>query len=93
MATKNVETPRATPNADANKAAVGTKKHLVEQMKPVDLTINGVPLIASPMEFSSGNVGWNCNGKMTMKLADGTAVTVQIGLNLTVIGSKKLPTK
>ena len=58
--------------------------------KPVTVTINNVPLQAVVKEFSTGSLGWYLNGK-TMIDIDGTPVSVQIGLNLTVVGSKELP--
>ncbi len=41
-------------------------------------------------EFSTGSLGWNVNDKMTVEI-DGRDVTVQIGMNLTIVGSKDLP--
>jgi hypothetical protein len=61
-----------------------------EKARPVTVTINGVPLPAEVKEFSTGSFGWYLNGK-TMIEVDGTPVAVQIGMNLTVVGSKELP--
>jgi len=61
-----------------------------EKAKPVTVTINNVPLTAVVKEFSTGSLGWYLNGKTTIEI-DGTPVSVQIGLNLTVVGSKELP--
>jgi hypothetical protein len=58
--------------------------------KAVTVSINGVPLQAAVKEFSTGSFGWYLNGKTTIDV-DGTPVAVQIGLNLTVVGSKELP--
>jgi hypothetical protein len=58
--------------------------------KPVTVTINNVPMVAEVKEFSTGSLGWNINAKTTIDV-DGTSVPVQIGLNLTIIGSKELP--
>jgi hypothetical protein len=58
--------------------------------KPVSVTIAGVPLIAEVKEFSTGSLGWYLNGKTSIDI-DGTPVAVQIGLNLTLVGSKELP--
>jgi hypothetical protein len=58
--------------------------------KPLTVTIAGVPLAAEVKEFSTGSMGWYLNGK-TMVEVDGTPVAVQIGLNLTIVGSKELP--
>ena len=61
-----------------------------DKAKPVTVTINNVPLLADVKEFSTGSLGWYLNGKTTIEI-DGTPVSVQIGLNLTIVGSKELP--
>lgn len=58
--------------------------------KPVSVKIGEVPMLAQVKEFSTGSLGWYLNGK-TMIEIDGKAVNVQIGLNLTIVGSKELP--
>ncbi len=45
---------------------------------------------AVPREFSTGSLGWYVNDKMEVDIA-GKPVTIQLGLNLTVVGSKELP--
>jgi hypothetical protein len=67
-----------------------TRADFVAKAKPVTVVINGVPLIAEKKEFSTGSLGWYLNGKTTIDV-EGTPVTVQIGLNLTIVGSKELP--
>jgi hypothetical protein len=67
-----------------------TRKDFAEHAKPVELTIAGVPMLAEVKEFSTGSLGWYLNGKTTVKIGD-KAVTVQIGLNMTIVGSKELP--
>jgi hypothetical protein len=62
-----------------------------ERAKPLPVSINGQPpLLAEVKEFSTGSLGWYLNGKTTIDLG-GTMVSVQIGMNLTVVGSKELP--
>ena len=56
---------------------------------PSEVTINGVPMTASVKEFSTGSLGWNLTGKMQVTLG-GKTVMAQVGLNMTVIGSKDL---
>lgn len=46
--------------------------------------------LAEAKEFSTGSLGWFANGKMPVKVGN-KVVQVQIGLNLTIIGSKELP--
>jgi hypothetical protein len=58
--------------------------------KPVKVLINDVPLVAEVKEFSTGSLGWYLNGKTTIDVG-GTPVSVQIGMNLTIVGSKELP--
>lgn len=47
--------------------------------------VNGI--VAEKREFSTGSVGWNGNGKVTL-MVDGKPVRCQVSLNVTVIGSK-----
>lgn len=62
-----------------------------EHAKPVSVVINGLPaLLAEVKEFSTGSLGWYLNGKATIEVG-GKPLSVQIGLNLTVVGSKDLP--
>jgi hypothetical protein len=58
--------------------------------KPMTIVINGKEYNAIPKEFSTGSLGWNVNDKINLEI-DGTLVTVQIGMNLTIVGSKELP--
>lgn len=58
--------------------------------KPVTITIAGNTFTASVKEFSTGSLGWYLNGKAEIDVG-GTPVQVQIGLNLTIVGSKELP--
>jgi hypothetical protein len=67
-----------------------TRSEFRTKAKPVMVTVNNVPLQADVKEFSTGSLGWYLNGKMTIDVG-GTPVSVQIGMNLTVVGSKDLP--
>lgn len=58
--------------------------------KPIKVEINGIPMMAEVKEFSTGSFGWYLSGKTTIEVG-GKAVSVQIGANMTVIGSKELP--
>jgi hypothetical protein len=57
--------------------------------QPVDVKIQGTDLTAPVKEFSTGSLGWYLNGKTTIDI-NGKKVAVQIGLNLTIVGSKEL---
>ena len=67
-----------------------TRGEFLQKAKPVVVKINDVPLQAEVKEFSNGSLGWYLNGKTTIEIG-GKRVAVQIGLNLTIVGSKELP--
>lgn len=67
-----------------------TRAEFLKNAKAVEIVIAGVPLMAEVKEFSTGSLGWYLNGKTTVRIGD-KPVSVQIGLNLTVVGSKELP--
>lgn len=67
-----------------------TRAEFREKAKPVTIQIGSVPLVAEVKEFSTGSLGWYLNGKTTIDV-NGTPVSVQIGMNLTIVGSKELP--
>jgi hypothetical protein len=67
-----------------------TRAEFNEHAKPVSVKIGEVPLLAEVKEFSTGSLGWYLNGKTTIEVG-GKAVTVQIGMNMTIVGSKELP--
>jgi hypothetical protein len=67
-----------------------TRAEFREHAKAVSVNIAGVPQLAEAKEFSTGSLGWYLNGKTTVEI-NGKPVSVQIGMNLTIVGSKELP--
>lgn len=67
-----------------------TREHFRTAAKPVTVVINGKEQLAMPKEFSTGSLGWNLNEKTQIEVG-GEIVVVQVGLNLTIVGSKDLP--
>jgi hypothetical protein len=67
-----------------------TRTDFRSKAKAVTVLIGDQRLVAEVKEFSTGSLGWYLNGKTTIDI-EGTPVSVQIGLNLTVVGSKELP--
>lgn len=59
-----------------------------EKAEPLKVVINGQEMIAEVKSFSTGSFGWYINGKTTVTV-DGKPLSVQIGMNLTVVGSKE----
>jgi hypothetical protein len=64
-----------------------TREEFLANAKPVTVIIGGNTLTAEVKEFKTGSLGWYLNGKATIQVGD-VPVAVQIGLNLTVVGSK-----
>jgi len=60
----------------------------LEKAEPLKVSINGQEMLAEVKSFSTGSFGWYLNGKTTV-MVDGKAVSVQIGMNLTIVGSKE----
>lgn len=58
--------------------------------EPLKISIQGQEMLAEVKSFSTGSFGWYLNGKTVMTV-DGKVVSVQIGMNLTVVGSKEAP--
>ena len=65
-----------------------TRTQFVEKAEPLKVMVNDKELTAQVKEFSTGSFGWNVNEKMTITV-DGKPLSVQIGMNLTVVGSKE----
>jgi hypothetical protein len=64
-----------------------TLAQFLDKAEPLKVNINGSDMIADVKQFSTGSFGWYMNSKTTVMI-DGKAVSVQIGMNLTVVGSK-----
>lgn len=82
MAKQRPETPEQ-PDIDPS------KEDFRMRAKAVDVVIGGSRFLALPKIFSTGSVGWYLNAKTVLDGADGEPQPVQIGLNLTIVGSKK----
>ena len=65
-----------------------TLTQFLEKAEPVKVVINGQELVAEVKSFSTGSFGWYINGK-TIVQVDGKSVSVQIGMNMTIVGSKE----
>ena len=65
-----------------------SKTQFLEQAEAVKIVIGNSELVADKREFSTGSFGWYHNGKVTITV-DGKPLSVQCGINLTVVGSKE----
>ncbi len=69
-----------------------TKDQFGQSAKPLRVLIDETAVLANPKRFSTGSVGWNANAK-TQIIVNGEALEIQVGINLTVIGTKNQPAK
>jgi hypothetical protein len=67
-----------------------SRSQFLAAAEPLSVTVAGTALVAVPKEFSTGSLGWYAGGKVTVQVG-GVPVTVQVGLNLTAVGSRDLP--
>lgn len=81
-------TKKDSAKTEAPKSPV-TKDQFRKGAKPVPIVFDGgATLVAAPKEFATGSLGWYAGEKITMSI-DGVAVRVQVGINMTIIGSKE----
>ena len=73
--------------ADMKNVCAISRADFMAAAKPLEITINGIPMIAEIKEFSTGSFGFYINGKMNVKIGE-KSVPVQIGANFTVVNSK-----
>lgn len=81
------------PSDDAGMAKSScplSQAQFLAKAEPLKINIHGSEMLAEVKAFSTGSFGWYLNGK-TVVMVDGKAVSVQIGLNLTIVGSKEAP--
>jgi hypothetical protein len=67
-----------------------TREEFKQHAKPLQIVIGDRTFHAGPREFSTGSLGWNVSEKMYVEI-NGHQVALQVGLNITVVGSKDLP--
>ena len=65
-----------------------TAAQFAEKAEPLKIVINGQEMLAEVKQFSTGSFGWYVNGKSTL-MVDGKNLSVQVGMNLIVVGSKE----
>lgn len=67
-----------------------TREEFLTQAQGMPVSIDAQSVLAQVKEFSTGSFGWHHGDKLTVKVGDKT-VKVQVGLTITVIGSKDAP--
>ncbi len=67
-----------------------TRTHFEENAEAIPIKIGNDEMEADVKFFSTGSLGWYLNGKTKIEIG-GVKVPVQIGLSLTIVGSKELP--
>lgn len=74
----------------AKKKCPISRVEFTEHADALTLELAGQPMLAEPKQFSTKSLGWHAGGKVNL-VVNGKPVPVQVGINLTVIGSKELP--
>jgi hypothetical protein len=64
-----------------------SREDFLKLAQPVEIDVAGTKMTATPRQFSTGSFGWYLTGKATL-MVNGQPIPVQVGTNLTVIGSK-----
>lgn len=84
-------TPEATaiPQGKPKKVCPITKADFLAKAKPMTIMVDGRPMVAGVKEFSTGSFGWYLSGKTSVVLEGGVTVDIQLGFNLTLVGSKE----
>ena len=67
-----------------------SREDFLAKAEPLKIDLGGFPMIAEPREFSTGSFGWYVNAKAPITV-DGKKLSVQVGMNLIVVGSKDAP--
>jgi hypothetical protein len=65
-----------------------SRADFLAKAEPLKIDVGGFPMVAEPREFSTGSFGWYVNGKASLTV-DGKQLSVQVGMNLIVVGSKE----
>ena len=69
-------------------ACAVTRDEFAANAKPLPVQLDGIKLDAEVKQFSTGSLGWSISEKRDIQL-NGKTVRVQVGLNVTIIGSKE----
>lgn len=72
----------------AKKSCPIKKKDFLSGAQAMQVEVAGQTFQMEPRSFSSGSVGYYATGKVSV-VVDGKVIPLQLGLNLTVIGSKE----
>lgn len=59
--------------------------------EPIEIDVGGTKMVALPRTFLSGSVGFYCGQKVTI-MVGGKPIILQVGVTLTVVGSKPTAT-
>jgi hypothetical protein len=67
-----------------------SRADFLAKAQPIKILLGDFPMQGDPREFSTGSFGWYVNGKAPI-VVDGKSIQCQVGINITVVGSKELP--
>lgn len=66
-----------------------TKREFERKAGILCVSIGGTEVAGSAKIYSTGSVGWNLNGKVTITLPSGEEVRCQVTGNVIAVGSKE----
>lgn len=69
-----------------------TRNEFTTHAKPLTIKVGSQDLSADARTFGTGSLGWYANGKVQVTI-NGKPCTVQVGITLTLVGSKELPSE
>jgi hypothetical protein len=67
-----------------------SRADFLAKAEPLQLQLGTQTITADPREFSTGSFGYYVNTKCNVQV-DGKNLTLQVGMNLIVVGSKEAP--
>lgn len=76
--------------SSATKSCPISRAEFRNEAKALEAMVAGTPMLCDVKEFSTGGLGFYSGQKITLKIG-GKHVQCQVGLNVSVIGSKELP--
>lgn len=80
--------PKASPPSRKTECPI-SRAQFASDAVALSATIAGSKVAVDVKQFATGSFGWYANGKLVVEVG-GQPVTCQLGLTLTVIGSKEL---
>jgi hypothetical protein len=83
----NMAKAKTEPKVETAAPKCPITREQFKKAQPIKVTIAGRDYLAMPKEFSTGSLGFYLGDKVVVEI-DGVPVKLQLGCNMTIIGSK-----